>query len=153
LADQDRRGHEITAVGASAGGIEPLRSVVSDLPDLPAALPPETPAEARIAVRRLIELTTILARRCAQLQQALDSRIVIEQAKGVLSARLDVPIEQSFDLLRRAARDHRLKLREVAAEVVTSGTVPPKISGLAIGTQVQRDFEHSADGEQPPAAP
>ena len=42
------------------------------------ALPPGTPEQAEVTVRRLIELTGILARRCAQLQEALDSRIVIE---------------------------------------------------------------------------
>jgi hypothetical protein len=38
--------------------------------------------EAEIAVQRLVELTGILARRCAQLQHALDSRVAIEQAKA-----------------------------------------------------------------------
>jgi hypothetical protein len=99
-------------------------------------LPPETPEEARIAVRRLVELTTILARRCDQLQEALDSRIVIEQAKGVLSARLDLSVDQSFDLLRRAARTHRLSLRDLAAEVVESDTVPPKIACMVFGAEV-----------------
>jgi two-component system, chemotaxis family, protein-glutamate methylesterase/glutaminase len=38
-ADQDIRGHDIIAVGASAGGVEALRSIVADLPgDLPAAI-------------------------------------------------------------------------------------------------------------------
>jgi hypothetical protein len=116
------------------------------------SLPPGTPEEARIAVRRLVELTGILARRCAQLQQALDSRIIIEQAKGVLSARLEIPIDQSFDLLRRAARSHRLKLQDVATEVVTSGAVPPKISCLLVGREVKRDLARAVDGNQPAGA-
>ena len=107
-------------------------------------LPPGTPEEARIAVQRLVELTTILARRCAQLQNALDSRIVIEQAKGVLTARLDLTVEQSFDLLRRTARTHRLKLHDLATEVVASDAVPPKIACMLFGAEVERSLDRTA---------
>jgi hypothetical protein len=51
------------------------------------AVRPGTPVEAEIAVQRLVELTGILARRFAQLQHALDSRVAIEQAKGVMCER------------------------------------------------------------------
>jgi hypothetical protein len=41
----------------------------------------------------------LIARRCAQLQTALDSRVVIEQANGILAAaRLDLPVDQTFTL-------------------------------------------------------
>jgi hypothetical protein len=46
------------------------------------AVRPGTPVEAEIAVQRVVELTGILARRFAQLQHALDSRVAIEQAKA-----------------------------------------------------------------------
>jgi len=49
-----------------------------------------------------------------QLQKALNSRIVIEQAKGVLAERLHLPIEEAFTVLREYARDHNLKLADVA---------------------------------------
>jgi ANTAR domain len=53
-----------------------------------------------------------------QLQRALDSRTVIEQAKGVLIERQDVSAEAAFELLRTAARASRRRLVDVAAEVL-----------------------------------
>ncbi|MFJ2771751.1 ANTAR domain-containing protein [Streptomyces sp. NPDC087300] len=55
-----------------------------------------------------------------QLQNALDSRVLIEQAKGVLAERLDCTVGDAFDLLRHHARRNRLKLVQVAAEVVNN---------------------------------
>ena len=91
------------------------------------ALPPGTPREAEIAVQRLVELTGILARRCAQLQQALNSRIVIEQAKGVMSERFALAPEDAFEVLRRAARSHRMRIHDLAAMVASSVDTPPEI--------------------------
>lgn len=54
----------------------------------------------------------------SQLQQALTSRIVLEQAKGVVSAAGELDMEEAFTALRRYARDHGRRLSEVAGEVV-----------------------------------
>ncbi len=54
-----------------------------------------------------------------QLTQALNSRIVIEQAKGVVAERAEVDMEQAFARLRRHARNHNLRLAEVANAVST----------------------------------
>ena len=59
-----------------------------------------------------------LLERTIQLQIALDSRIVIEQAKGVLAERHRITPDEAFARLRRAARSRRAKLHEVASEVV-----------------------------------
>ncbi|HEX6451370.1 MAG TPA: GAF and ANTAR domain-containing protein [Trebonia sp.] len=58
-----------------------------------------------------------------QLQQALDSRVVIEQAKGAVSAWLGVSPADAFNLLRSYARARSLPLAQVAANVL-AGTTP-----------------------------
>ena len=54
-----------------------------------------------------------------QLQSALTSRIVLEQAKGVLAQQGSLSMEDAFAVLRRYARDHNLRLTAVAEAVVT----------------------------------
>jgi hypothetical protein len=92
------------------------------------AVPPGTPVEAERAIERLLELTSVLARRASQLQEALDSRIVIEQAKGILAERYGIGVEDAFRLLRRAARSNRVRIHDVAARVVASPTTPPEFA-------------------------
>lgn len=53
-----------------------------------------------------------------QLTHALQSRVLIEQAKGALAERLGVPPHESFERLRKHARDHNRKLRDVADDVI-----------------------------------
>ena len=52
-----------------------------------------------------------------QLSQALNTRIAIEQAKGVVAERADLDMEQAFARLRRHARNHNLRLADVANAV------------------------------------
>lgn len=68
-----------------------------------------------ILQRRSAHRSSVVAE---QLQHALNSRVVIEQAKGVLAERHGVSIDAAFDALRRHARDHNHKLTEVALAVV-----------------------------------
>ena len=53
----------------------------------------------------------------AQLNQALQSRIVIEQAKGVIAERARVDTDEAFARLRHHARSNNLRLADVAREV------------------------------------
>lgn len=53
-----------------------------------------------------------------QLQEALESRIVIEQAKGIVSVDIEGDMQTAFELLRRYARSHNQTLAKVAADVV-----------------------------------
>ena len=53
-----------------------------------------------------------------QLQTALNSRVVIEQAKGKLAERLGVEIDQAFTLLRDFARSRNLRLSDLARAFV-----------------------------------
>src|ERR1700749_3548301 len=52
-----------------------------------------------------------------QLQGALNSRVAIEQAKGVLAGRLGLGMAQAFELLRRQARIQNRRLAELATAV------------------------------------
>ncbi|MFF5131477.1 ANTAR domain-containing protein [Streptomyces syringium] len=54
----------------------------------------------------------------AQLQAALHSRVVIEQAKGVLAERWQVGLDEAFESLRSYARPRRLRLADLAQQVV-----------------------------------
>ena len=57
-----------------------------------------------------------------QLQGALNSRIVIEQAKGVVARAHGVNVDEAFTVLRTHARSHHLRLVDLAHDVV-NGTV------------------------------
>jgi hypothetical protein len=77
-------------------------------------------AHASIAARAVNERSTIqtLGR---DLQQALLSRDVIGQAKGILMERLKITPEDAFDLLRRSSQNLNVKLRDVARDLAQTG--------------------------------
>jgi hypothetical protein len=55
----------------------------------------------------------------AQLEAALDSRIVIEQAKGIVAERNRVDVDEAFQQIRRFARNNNRLLSETAREVIS----------------------------------
>jgi GAF domain-containing protein len=57
-------------------------------------------------------------RTAEQLQQALSTRLDIEQAKGVLATQRQINIDDAFLLLRKHARDHGVRIHDVARAVV-----------------------------------
>ena len=57
-----------------------------------------------------------------QLQRALDSRVVIEQAKGIVAQQRGFDMDAAFQLLRSTARSHSLRLEELAQRVVQGTT-------------------------------
>ncbi|MGQ0629822.1 MAG: ANTAR domain-containing protein [Sporichthyaceae bacterium] len=61
----------------------------------------------------------------AQLQTALDTRIVLEQAKGVLAERRSIRPNEAFTLLRNHARAHNVRLTDLAHEVIEGRTSVP----------------------------
>jgi two-component system, response regulator / RNA-binding antiterminator len=92
---------------------------------------PSSPAGLNTDPRTSNSLVTALAREALghqqarrtaeQLQHALASRILIEQAKGMIAAREDISIDQAFARLRQYARRHNAALRDVARAVVELG--------------------------------
>ncbi len=62
-----------------------------------------------------------------QLQAALNSRVVIEQAKGAVAQLHDVSVDEAFQLLRGYARRHQRRLGDVAQAIVTEPTSIPDL--------------------------
>ena len=94
--------------------------------------------DGRTELVRLRALSRALLERTRQLEGALESRVVIEQAKGMLAERYAVDVSQAFELLRRAARTRRLKVRELAAAVVSQRETPTAIADERARSGVQR---------------
>ena len=85
-----------------------------------------------VAGRALVDVATIgiLQERAihqqevvaGQLQVALNSRVIIEQAKGILAERLRTTPDEAFLILRRYARDHNRPLTVLAGDVINGTT-------------------------------
>ncbi|MEO8095921.1 MAG: GAF and ANTAR domain-containing protein [Pseudolysinimonas sp.] len=71
------------------------------------------------------------AARETHLQHALDSRVVIEQAKGMLAERGNLDMSSAFDRLRRHARSHQRRLTDVAADLVAGRISPASVLATA----------------------
>jgi GAF domain-containing protein len=80
-----------------------------------------------VANATFVDTTTQLV---TQLNMALVSRAVIEQAKGILMAREACSADDAFDILRRASQHRNRKLREIAEDLVRS-TEPATAVGSA----------------------
>jgi GAF domain-containing protein len=65
-----------------------------------------------------------------QLQDALSSRIVIEQAKGMVAEKAGLSMELAFTTLRAFARSHNLRLVEVAGAVIDGSLAPSTLGSV-----------------------
>jgi len=59
-----------------------------------------------------------------QLRQALDSRVLIEQAKGIIANERGVSVDEAFRVLRKHANDRNATVRAIAGAVVNLGLRP-----------------------------
>ena len=98
----------------------------------PAAFSSADAIEAALQVAEAIAVAVLnahshsrLGHQARHLQLAMQSRAIIEQAKGVLIAQRRVTAEQAFELLREASQHYNRKLRDIAAGVVASAAPPP----------------------------
>lgn len=66
------------------------------------------------------DATQFLVERTIQLQTALESRIVIEQAKGILAERHGTTPDEAFEMMRGDARSRQMKLHELAAGIAAT---------------------------------
>lgn len=103
------------------------REVARALPPAPGrpAAPAADGAHHTVDCAALTTRNQQLAEEVAQLREALESRAVIEQAKGVLMARHGCTADQAFALLGAVSRRRHRKVRAVAAAVVQEAARPP----------------------------
>jgi hypothetical protein len=86
-----------------------------------------TSDEASAAIARLLAVTQATYERRAQLEHALQSRVAIEQAKGVVAERYGLEPEEAFQIIRRAARTHRMKLHDLVREIRPGKEFPAEL--------------------------
>jgi hypothetical protein len=89
-----------------------------------------TPEEATAAVARLLSVTHAAYERRAQLEHALQSRVAIEQAKGIVAERYGLNVEDAFQLIRRAARTNRMKLHDLVRAIRPGEEAPPELTAV-----------------------
>ena len=96
-----------------------------------------------------------------QLQTALNSRVIIEQAKGKLAERLGIDMDQAFSLLRDHARNRNLRLSDLAhafidgTEPITGHTAatPRQPQAGGHGPRPARLMAQAVTGKRHPLAP
>jgi response regulator NasT len=76
-----------------------------------------------IAISRHLQMKS-LADEVVDLHQRLETRKLIDRAKGILMAALNLTEPQAFSWIQKAAMDRRLTMREVAEAVISPDAVP-----------------------------
>lgn len=117
-------------MGYEAVHVLPLLAAGHQAGTLKLFLPRNTPLDqTRLklvhALADIFTLTVVHARELheaktvnSQLQVALESRVVIEQAKGALARHMGICVDDAFHILRSYARHHRYRLTELCHEVI-----------------------------------
>ncbi len=114
------------------------------------------------AARALVDVATIgiLQERAVrqqelvaeQLQAALDSRVIIEQAKGILAERHHMTPDQAFLILRQYARNHNRPLTALAGDVI-HGTADISPGSQAATRPAPREEPEKSPGTEAAAGP
>jgi AmiR/NasT family two-component response regulator len=76
-----------------------------------------------IAISRHLQMRT-LAEEVADLHERLETRKLIDRAKGILMQALNLAEPEAFSWIQRAAMDRRLTMKEVAQAVISPDAVP-----------------------------
>ena len=140
-----------------------LRDQVIGTLNLFRAAPDGLDRAAARAARALVDVATIgiLQDRAVrqqelvaeQLQAALHSRVMIEQAKGVLAERHRVTPDEAFRMLRRYARNHNRPLTALAADVIQGTADIAMSSSQARTRQPPRGQAGRPTRPEPPSGP
>jgi response regulator NasT len=78
-----------------------------------------------IAISRHLQMKS-LAAEVADLHDRLETRKIIDRAKGILMAALNLSEPEAFSWIQKAAMDRRLTMKEVAQAVISPDAVPEK---------------------------
>jgi response regulator NasT len=78
-----------------------------------------------IAISRHLQMKS-LAAEVADLHDRLETRKIIDRAKGILMAALNLSEPEAFSWIQKAAMDRRLTMKEVAQAVISPEAVPDK---------------------------
>ena len=78
-----------------------------------------------IAISRHKQMTS-LANEVADLHERLETRKLIDRAKGILMAALNLTEPEAFSWIQRAAMDRRMTMKEVALAVISPSAVPER---------------------------
>lgn len=112
-------GHRVGAMNLYRAEPGPLSAEAKESGHLFAAM-----ATAYLFGARRLDHTT---RMLLGIRQSLDRSAPIEQAKGYLARALDVPVDQGFEILRRYARNERIRVAEVAERVLAGALDPTEL--------------------------
>jgi AmiR/NasT family two-component response regulator len=107
-----------TALGALCVGTRPGGHPYGTH-DLDAAIQYGARAGVALALGRARALTERRQQRTnQQLQRALDTRLIVEQAKGFLACSRDISTDEAFDRMRKYARSHNSDIHLISREVL-----------------------------------
>ena len=110
-------GLPLTGRGEMLGSLNIVRTEPGEVPSVELSIA-QMLADVSVAYIFAVRMHIEKSRLADQLQSALDSRVIIEQAKGVLAERHRESLDAAFERLRREARGTSRKLRSVAFDVI-----------------------------------
>jgi hypothetical protein len=112
--------------GQAIGALNLFGGVAGPLPEADLALGQGLADVATIGIlhERAIRHAAVVNE---QLQVALNSRVIIEQAKGALAQHGGLATDVAFDRLRRYARSHNIRLGELARRIVAKQIDPAEV--------------------------
>ncbi|MFP5321971.1 MAG: ANTAR domain-containing protein [Acidimicrobiia bacterium] len=110
-------GLPLTGRGEMVGAVDIVNAEPLDLTAAQVAVA-QMLADVAVSYIFAVRLHEESSRLASQLQRALDTRVVIEQAKGMLAERHGEPLPVAFERLRRQARSGNRTVRDVASGVV-----------------------------------